>query len=60
MEESLIRGNHTLRNEPSHDADNPMLRGEEEIVEPDYLTDAITDEAVEFIKQNSERPFCLA
>ncbi len=59
VDNKLIRGHYTPMNEPSYDADNPLLRGNQEIVEPDYLTDAITDEAVDFIKQNSDRPFCL-
>lgn len=55
----VIRGNYARINEPPYDADNPMLRGTEEIVENDYLTDAITDQAVEFINQHAEDPFLL-
>ncbi len=60
----VIRGNYAPINEPAYDADNPILRGTEEhgveeIVEPGYLTDAITREAVEYIGEHRESPFCL-
>lgn len=55
----LIRGNYTPISEPAYNAGNPMLRGDDEIVEDDYLTDAITDEAVEFIKDHQDDDFCL-
>lgn len=58
-EGDLIRGNYTPMSEPDYDGDNPLMRGEEVIVEPDYLTDAITDEAVSFIQQHAADPFCL-
>jgi arylsulfatase A-like enzyme len=58
-EGDLIRGNYANMSEPDYDGDNPILRGEEEIVEPDYLTDAITDEAVDFIERHAEQEFCL-
>ncbi len=58
-EGNLIRGNYAPMNEPDYDGDNPLMRGEEVIVEPDYLTDAITDEAVAFIEQHVADPFCL-
>ena len=55
----VIRGNYARMSEPAYDADNPMLRGTEEIVENDYLTDAISDEAVEFINKHAADPFLL-
>ena len=58
-EGDLIRGNYTRISEPDYDGDNPMMRGSEEIVEWDYLTDAISDEAVDFIDRNAEQAFCL-
>ena len=58
-EGDLIRGNYAPMNEPDYDGDNPIMRGDEEVVEPDYLTDAITDEAVEFIERHIAEPFCL-
>ncbi len=58
-EGNLIRGNYTPMSEPAYDDDNPVLRGEEEIVEAKYLTDGITDEAVQFIDDNAQDTFCL-
>ncbi len=58
-EQNLIRGNYARMSEPKYDEDNPILRGQEEVVEADYLTDAITNEAVEFIDKHSSKPFCL-
>ena len=58
-EGNVIRGNYAPISEPAYDANNPILRGEEEVVEPDYLTDAITDEAVDFIDRSVDRPFCV-
>ncbi len=55
----VIRGNYARMSEPPYDADNPMLRGTKEIVENDYLTDAISDEAVEFIDEHAAEPFLL-
>jgi arylsulfatase B len=58
-EGNVIRGNYAPINEPKYDRHNPMLRGEQEIEEPRYLTDAITNEAVDFIGKHHEQPFCL-
>ncbi len=58
-EGDLIRGNYANMSEPDYDADNPLLRGQEEIVEQEYLTDAITGEAVDFIERQAEQEFCL-
>ncbi len=55
----LILSNHMGHNEPPYDADNPILRNGQPVVEPTYLTDAITREAVDFIKKNATRPFFL-
>lgn len=56
---NLVRGNYARINEPPYDQDNPILRGSEEIEESRYLTDAIAEEAVEFIDEHQEEPFCL-
>ncbi len=48
-----------LRNEPLYDLNNPMLRGEEIVEEKRYLTDAFTDEAVQFIDREKNKPFFL-
>ncbi len=58
-EGDVIRGNYAPMSEPAYDEHNPILRGEEEIVEPEYLTDAITDEAVDSIKRHADDEFCL-
>ncbi|MEM6980072.1 MAG: sulfatase-like hydrolase/transferase [Planctomycetota bacterium] len=59
---NLIRGNYAPVSEPAYDVDNPLLRNDSnrsliEINEPRYLTDAITDEAVEFMASARERPY---
>ena len=46
-------------NEPDYDADNPIYRGGQPVVETEYLTDALTREAVDFIRRHRERPFLL-
>jgi arylsulfatase B len=46
-------------NEPPYDDNNPVLRGNEPIVEPEYLTDALAREATAFIERHKEQPFFL-
>jgi arylsulfatase A-like enzyme len=46
-------------NEPAYDANNPILRDGQPVVEHQYLTDALTREAVDFIDRNQDRPFFL-
>ncbi len=46
-------------NEPPYDDHNPILRGREEIVEPDYFTSALAREACSFIDRHRARPFFL-
>ena len=46
-------------NEPEYDRLNPILRGTQEVAEPRYLTTAIAQEAVAFVKRHRERPFFL-
>ena len=58
-EKNFIRGNYRPMDEPLYDKNNPILRGRKMIVENDYLTDAITDEAVDFIDTNADDSFCL-
>ena len=58
-DQDLIRGNYARISEPGYDDDNSILRGDEEIEEPRYLTDAITAEAVQFIEDHANKPFCL-
>lgn len=57
---SLFYSTHMAHNEPSYDADNPIYRNGQPIVEQENLTDAFTREAVAFIKGcGDERPFFL-
>ena len=56
---NLVRGNYARMSEPLYDQDNPILRGTEPIEEPRYLTEAITEEAVAFISDHHDDPFCL-
>ena len=55
----LWLSDHMGHNEPAYDADNPILRNGQPVVESRYLTDAFTEEAVGFIERNRERPFFL-
>jgi len=57
--EALIYTDHMGYNEPDYDADNPILRGGQPVEEHEYLTDAFTREAVDFINRASDRPFFL-
>lgn len=50
---------HMGYNEPAYDANNPILRGGQPVREREYLTDAFTREAVDFIGRNKDRPFFL-
>ncbi len=50
---------HLNSNEPAYDADNPIYRGGQPVVEREYLTDAFSREAVDFVKRNHDRPFFL-
>jgi arylsulfatase A-like enzyme len=41
------------------DAANPILRGNEPVDEPEYLTDALTREAIAFVERHQKHPFFL-
>lgn len=56
---SVIYSTHMGHDEPPYDADNPILRGGQPVDEPQYLTDAITREAVDFVRRSAEQPFFL-
>ena len=56
---NLIYTDHMGHNEPAYDADNPILRGGQPVVETEYLTDAVTREAVDFIGRHQDKPFFL-
>ncbi|MCP4782681.1 MAG: sulfatase-like hydrolase/transferase [Fuerstiella sp.] len=55
----LIYTDHMGSNEPDYDADNPITRGGQPVVETEYLTDALTREAVDFIDRHDDKPFFL-
>ncbi len=55
----LIYTTHMGHDEPPYDADNPILRGGQPVVESEYLTDALTREAVDFIDRHNDKPFFL-
>ena len=56
---ALIYSTHMGSNEPAYDADNPILRGGQPVEEHEYLTDALTREALDFIDRNKSKPFFL-
>lgn len=55
----LAYSTHMNSDEPDYDADNPVYRGGQPSDESQYLTDAFTREAVDFIDRNADRPFFL-
>lgn len=54
-----IFSTHMGHNEPIYDANNPIYRNGQPVEEKDYLTDAITRQAKDFIKSNFDKPFFL-
>lgn len=55
----MVLSTHMGYDEPAYDANNPILRGSQPVVEHEYLTDALTREAIDFIDRNHDRPFFL-
>lgn len=55
----LLYSDHMRGNEPDYDADNPITRGGQPVEESEYLTDALTREAVDFIDRHDDKPFFL-
>lgn len=55
----LIYSTHMGYNEPDYDANNPIVRGGQPVEESEYLTDALTREAVDFIDRHDDKPFFL-
>jgi len=55
----IIQTAHMGNNEPDYDANNPVYRGGTPIEEPEYFTDALTRESLDFIARNKDRPFFL-
>lgn len=58
-EGNIIWSTHMRGNEPHYDEDNPVMRGQETVEEREYLTDALTREAVDFIRRHKAHPFFL-
>lgn len=54
-----ILSTHMGHDEPPYDADNPIQRGSQPVAEAEYFTDAVTREAVDFIRRHADRPFFL-
>jgi arylsulfatase A-like enzyme len=54
-----IYSTHMGNTEPDYDADNPIYRDGQPVVEKEYLTDALTREAVSFIDRHADAPFFL-
>ncbi len=50
---------HLGYNEPPYDDHNPILQNHQQQPEPEYLTDALSREAVSFIDRHREQPFFL-
>ncbi len=55
----LIYSTHMGHDEPPYDADNPILRAGQPVAEGEYLTDAFTREAVDFVQRRKDQPFFL-
>ena len=54
-----IYTSHMNHDEPDYNANNPIVRSSQLVDEKEYLTDAFTREAVDFINRNEDRPFFL-
>lgn len=59
VNEHLIYSSHMGHDEPAYDANNPVLRGGQPVVEEAYFTDAITREATSFIRRYRDNPWFL-
>lgn len=55
----LIYSSHMGHDEPAYDANNPILRAGQPVVEEAYFTDAITREATSFIERYRTTPWFL-
>jgi arylsulfatase A-like enzyme len=57
--DQLIYSTHMGNDEPPYDANNPILRDGQPVIEEAYLTDALTRESVDFIDRHADKPFFL-
>jgi arylsulfatase B len=55
----FVFSDHMGGDEPTYDLENPILRGVTPITETRYLTQALGDEAVDFIERHRAEPFFL-
>ncbi|MBL6713928.1 MAG: sulfatase-like hydrolase/transferase [Pirellulales bacterium] len=58
-DKGLIYTDHMGHDEPDYDANNPIVRGGQPVLESAYLTEALTREAVDFIDRHDDKPFFL-
>lgn len=59
VNEHLVYSSHMGHDEPAYDANNPVLRGGQPVIEEAYFTDAITREATSFIRRYHDDPWFL-
>ncbi len=59
VSENLVYSSHMGHDEPDYDANNPILRAGQPVVEQEYFTDAITREATSFIQRYRTSPWFL-
>ncbi|MBI2478702.1 MAG: sulfatase [Planctomycetia bacterium] len=59
LSDRLIYTTHMGHDEPAYDANNPIICGGQPVVEHEYLTNAFTREAVDFIDRHADKPFFL-
>ena len=59
VHDHLIYSSEMGHDEPVYDANNPVLRGGQPVVEEAYFTDAITREATSFVKRYHRNPWFL-
>ncbi|QDU75629.1 Arylsulfatase [Bremerella volcania] len=59
VSKNLIYSSHMGHDEPDYDANNPILREGQPVVENAYFTDAITREATSFIERYRSSPWFL-
>ncbi|MCB1018739.1 MAG: sulfatase-like hydrolase/transferase [Acidobacteria bacterium] len=55
----FVFSDHMGNDEPTYDRENPVMRGIAPITETRYLTDALGEEAVDFIDRHRDGPFFL-
>lgn len=59
VNDHLVYSSHMGHDEPAYDANNPILRGGQPVVEEAYFTEAITREATSFLRRYRTNPWFL-